>query len=995
MLPAITHRIVLFLLVLLLLTQAQGQRWGGHVAARIQALQDRGVAFTHVGLVQELQVDDRTTARWQEATARATVLSLHAEAVTQVLRGAAHTMAVTLPTPDGPLTLELERWQPLADGFTVTTALRGAMQVEPGVHYRGRVRGEAASVAGLSVFDDELIGVVRDAQGTLVLGRLNGAEAGMHVVYREHDLRLHRPMTCGTTHDGDPYHASELQGDPDDRSIRCVKFYWEVDHPIFVDKGGVVAATNYVTGLFNQSAILFDNDGVDVQLQEVFVWDVTSPYTGPSTSNYLNQFGAYRTSFNGDLAHLLGYSGNGGIAWINSLCGGTSSRMAYSDINSSYSNVPTYSWSVEVVTHEQGHNLGSAHTHACVWNGNGTAIDGCGPTAGYTEGSCATGPLPTGGGTIMSYCHLVGGVGINFTNGFGPQPAAVIRNRVNASACLAQCGSTCDPPGTLSVTNLTSNAATLSWSNLGVAAYTLRWKPQVAPTWTTIPGLTTTTYALTGLSQTTAYEFQVQSDCGASTSAFSASTVFTTPAPCPDALEPNETFATAAQVALPANISALIATTSDADHYGFSIAATSTITIFLSGLPANYNVRLLGSGGNQLALAQNSGTNSEFISYANAAAGAYVVHVFGANGASDPVACYSLSIAAQASTCDRPLSQSVTSITYNSAILNWAVVQGASAYDVQWKESAAPAWTLVTGVTGTSLPLTGLSWGTAHQFQVRTVCQGTVGGQGGTSLWSQPTSFTTGTPPCEVAPPTVLAATVLLDGAWRSAANLMVDSLRRQGVLPLTEPYSAAGHLLTGATTTTAQVLAVTGANAITDWVLVELRSATTPAQVLEARAALVQRDGDVVAVDGTSPLGFCLAAGSYHVAVRHRNHLGVMTAQPIALSGTATALDLSVATTATWGANARKSANGRTLLWSGNVVGDAQVKYTGGSNDRDPILTLIGGTVPTATVPGYHAADVTLDGQVKYTGTGNDRDPILSNVGGTVPTATVVQQLP
>ncbi|MBK9701137.1 MAG: hypothetical protein IPO79_13880 [Flavobacteriales bacterium] len=481
MLPAITHRIVLFLLVLLLLTQAQGQRWGGHVAARIQALQDRGVAFTHVGLVQELQVDDRTTARWQEATARATVLSLHAEAVTQVLRGAAHTMAVTLPTPDGPLTLELERWQPLADGFTVTTALRGAMQVEPGVHYRGRVRGEAASVAGLSVFDDELIGVVRDAQGTLVLGRLNGAEAGMHVVYREHDLRLHRPMTCGTTHDGDPYHASELQGDPDDRSIRCVKFYWEVDHPIFVDKGGVVAATNYVTGLFNQSAILFDNDGVDVQLQEVFVWDVTSPYTGPSTSNYLNQFGAYRTSFNGDLAHLLGYSGNGGIAWINSLCGGTSSRMAYSDINSSYSNVPTYSWSVEVVTHEQGHNLGSAHTHACVWNGNGTAIDGCGPTAGYTEGSCATGPLPTGGGTIMSYCHLVGGVGINFTNGFGPQPAAVIRNRVNASACLAQCGSTCDPPGTLSVTNLTSNAATLSWSNLGVAAYTLRWKPQVAP----------------------------------------------------------------------------------------------------------------------------------------------------------------------------------------------------------------------------------------------------------------------------------------------------------------------------------------------------------------------------------------------------------------------------------------------------------------------------------------------------------------------------------
>lgn len=995
MLPTTTHRIALFLLVLLLHEQAQGQRWGGHVAARIQALHERGVTFLPVDLVGEAVADDRTTARWQEATARATVLSLRAEAVALVLRGAAPAMTVTLPTPDGPLTLELERWQPLADGFTVTTATRGAVPVEPGVHYRGRVRGEAASVAGLSVFGDELMGVVRDAQGTLVLGRLNGSAAGIHVVYREHDLRLRRPMTCGTTHDGDPYHASELQGDPDDRSIRCVQFYWEVDHPIFVDKGGVVAATNYVTGLFNQSAILFDNDGVDVQLQEVFVWDVTSPYTGPSTSNYLNQFGAYRTSFNGDLAHLLGYSGNGGIAWINSLCGGTSSRMAYSDINSSYSNVPTYSWSVEVVTHEQGHNLGSAHTHACVWNGNGTAIDGCGPTAGYTEGSCATGPLPAGGGTIMSYCHLVGGVGINFNNGFGPQPAAVIRNRVNAATCLAQCGSTCDPPGTLSVTNLTSNTATLSWPNLGVASYTLRWKPQAGPTWTTIPGLTTTTYALTGLTQTTAYEFQVQSECGTSTSAFSASTVFTTPAPCPDALEPNDSFATAAPVTLPANISALIATASDADHYGFSITATSTVSIFLSGLPADYDVRLLGAGGTQLAIGQNGGTSSEFINYPNATAGAYVVHVYGYNGANSPVACYGLSISAQASTCDRPQGQSVTSITYNSATLNWSAVQGASAYDVQWRPTAAPTWTLVTGVTGTSLPLTGLAWSTAHQFQVRAVCQGTVGGQGGTSPWSQPTSFTTGTPPCEVAPPTVLAAKVLLDGAWRSAANLMVDSLRRQGALPLTEPYSAAGHVLTGATTTAAPVLAVTGPNAITDWVLVELRSATTPAQVLEARAALVQRDGDVVAVDGTSPLGFCLAAGSYHVAVRHRNHLGVMTAQPIALNGTATALDLSVSTTATWGTNARKSANGRTLLWSGNVVGDGQVKYTGGGNDRDPILTLIGGTVPTATVAGYHLADVTLDGQVKYTGSGNDRDPILSNVGGTVPTATVVQQLP
>ena len=88
------------------------------------------------------------------------------------------------------------------------------------------------------------------------------------------------------------------------------------------------------------------------------------------------------------------------------------------------------------MTHEMGHSLGSPHTHACAWNGNSTAIDGCGPSAGYSEGCDA--PLPTNGGTIMSYCHLVPSVKIDFLNGFGPQPAALIRNTVNSKGCLAQ-----------------------------------------------------------------------------------------------------------------------------------------------------------------------------------------------------------------------------------------------------------------------------------------------------------------------------------------------------------------------------------------------------------------------------------------------------------------------------------------------------------------------------------------------------------------------------
>jgi hypothetical protein len=38
---------------------------------------------------------------------------------------------------------------------------------------------------------------------------------------------------------------------------------------------------------------------------------------------------------------------------------------------------------------------------------------------------------------------------------------------------------------------------------------------------------------------------------------------------------------------------------------------------------------------------------------------------------------------------------------------------------------------------------------------------------------------------------------------------------------------------------------------------------------------------------------------------------------------------------------------------------------------------------------------DVNMDGLVKYTGANNDRDPILTNVGGTIPTNVRSEQLP
>jgi hypothetical protein len=237
----------------------------------------------------------------------------------------------------------------------------------------------------------------------------------------------------------------------------------------------------------------------------------------------------------------------------------------------------------------------------------------------------------------------------------------------------------------------------------------------------------------------------------------------------------------------------------------------------------------------------------------------------------------------------------------------------------------------------------------------------------------------------------------LLDGPYDANAQLMRDDLRVAGLIPVNEPHTALGftQVGSGASACNASVFTTTGTNAIVDWVLLELRDPNAPAQVLATRNALIQRDGDVVEMDGLSAVSFSVSAGNYFVALRHRNHLGVMRSTGSNLSSAITSVDLRSGTTSVYGTNARKVSGNNYLLWGGNTLRDGALKYTGSGNDRDPVLVRVGGNIPTNTVNGYWPEDVTMDGVVKYTGANNDRDPILVNVGGTVPTNTRAEQLP
>ena len=428
-------------------------------------------------------------------------------------------LKLTIPgtAGNGKFTLLLFKEEISPDGLSLLTSDgRNDHKLPDMVHYRGMIMNDNASVAAVSFAKGEVMGLFSNSKGNFVLGKMENKETDIHILYNDQDLVAAPSFSCGTNTAAVPEnHSKDFEANKSS-SIKCVNWYWETDVDIYNNKGSVANVTTYMNGIFNQVSTLYANDGMGITLQTLFVWNTTDPYTGPSTSNYLNQFGTHRTSFAGDLANLFGFQGNGGVAYVNGFCDPTPYKMAYCGISSSFQTVPTYSWTVEVTAHEEGHLFGSHHTHDCAWNGNNTKIDACGDAAGYVSGSCAqTVPaLPVDGGTIMSYCHLTN-AGINLSLGFGPQPATRMLNYENNATCLSACSGCPTPaqPGTINGTATVCQSVSQTYSISSVSGAT-------SYTWTLPSGWsgssTTTSISVTPGSSGGNITVKANNNCGSS-----------------------------------------------------------------------------------------------------------------------------------------------------------------------------------------------------------------------------------------------------------------------------------------------------------------------------------------------------------------------------------------------------------------------------------------------------------------------------------------------
>ncbi|MBC8490299.1 MAG: hypothetical protein H8D45_30150 [Bacteroidetes bacterium] len=201
-----------------------------------------------------------------------------------------------------------------------------------------------------------------------------------------------------------------------------------------------------------------------------------------------------------------------------------------------------------------------------------------------------------------------------------------------------------------------------------------------------------------------------------------------------------------------------------------------------------------------------------------------------------------------------------------------------------------------------------------------------------------------------------VSLTVFLEGPFNGSQ--MATTLNAENLIPLVQPYSGSPWNYSGTET----VISIPGINVV-DWILVELRDAqdsasATSETMIAQQAAFLEKDGTVISINGSNILQFNNSLiQQLFVVIWHRDHLGILSANPLVESGGVYDYDFTTSESQVYqGSDGYKEiAPG---VW-GMVAGDANADGIIDDFDKSDHWDLQAGEY------GYKSADYSLDSQV------------------------------
>jgi hypothetical protein len=142
----------------------------------------------------------------------------------------------------------------------------------------------------------------------------------------------------------------------------------------------------------------------------------------------------------------------------------------------------------------------------------------------------------------------------------------------------------------------------------------------------------------------------------------------------------------------------------------------------------------------------------------------------------------------------------------------------------------------------------------------------------------------------------------------------------------------------------------------IVDWIIIELRQYKDLSNSVDTIAAFLRKDGKVLSIAGDSiiTLDEKVLADNYYIIIRHRNHVSVMSANPIYLNSNTELFDFSLSISQFYGFDACQLCSGQFGMYPGDA-------------DHNGLINLLDYNMYRSNsvfaITGYLSSDFNLDG--------------------------------
>ena len=212
----------------------------------------------------------------QKSLSTGQLLQLNNTALQQIYNANRESLDLIIPTgPAQSMRLRLVQQELLTDDFQVSTSADNRKTpIIPGRYYVGIVAGDETSIAAISIFNNDIIGVIETAQhGTMELGKLENDPQNRFALFKTADLKSRPDFECGTDQIEQPRSIfNEQDSDTPKSNLKCVRIYFECEYDMFLANGSSVQNTfNYMTGVYNVVKTLYDNAQIRTTISEIFV----------------------------------------------------------------------------------------------------------------------------------------------------------------------------------------------------------------------------------------------------------------------------------------------------------------------------------------------------------------------------------------------------------------------------------------------------------------------------------------------------------------------------------------------------------------------------------------------------------------------------------------------------------------------------------------------------------------------------------------------------